>query len=53
MILPKAWFDTKLFVNDYLSIAIFFSVLVMVPTVLTIIIIRKRKNSLRNISKIQ
>ncbi len=53
VILPKAWFDTKLFVNDYLSIAIFFSVLVMVPTVLTIIIIRKRKNSLRNISKIQ
>lgn len=26
-ILPKAWFDTKLFLNDYLSISIFFSVL--------------------------
>ena len=26
-ILPKAWFDTKIFVNDYLSILIFFSVL--------------------------
>gem|GEM_PF-3692708 len=24
MILPKAWFDTKLFVNDYTSIGILF-----------------------------
>ena len=26
-ILPKAWFDTKIFVNDYVSLAIFFSIL--------------------------
>jgi hypothetical protein len=41
--LPKAWLDTKLFVDDYLSIGILFFVLVAIPTISTLIIIRKRK----------
>lgn len=51
--LPKAWFDTKLFVNDYLSIVIFFFVLIIIPIVLVVIMIRKRNNPIRNLSKIQ
>jgi hypothetical protein len=43
--LPKAWFDTKLFVDDYLYIGILFFVLVAIPTISTLIIIRKRKIS--------
>ena len=49
-LLPKSWFDTKLFVNDYFSIGILFSVLSIIPIILTLIIIRKRK--VRNISMI-
>jgi hypothetical protein len=41
--LPKAWLDTKLFVDDYLSIGILFFVLVAIPTIPALIIIRKRK----------
>ena len=48
--LPKSWFDTKLFVNDYFSIGILFSVLSIIPIILTLIIIRKRTVS--NISTI-
>ena len=48
-ILPKAWLDTKLFVDDYLSIGILFFVLVAIPTIPILIIIRKRKRlSLQN-----
>jgi len=32
-ILPKAWLDTKLFVNDYVSIGILVLVLVSIPTI--------------------
>ena len=53
LILPKAWFDTKLFVNDYFSIGIFFFVLLMIPIISIMVIMKKRKNSLRNISKIR
>jgi len=42
-LLPKAWLDTKLFVDDYLSIGILFFVLVAIPTIPALIIIRKRK----------
>jgi hypothetical protein len=42
-ILPKAWFDTKLFVEDYASIGIFIAILIVLPTIPTLIIIRKRK----------
>jgi len=41
--LPKAWFDIKLFVDDYLSIGILFFVLVAIPAIPTLMIIRKRK----------
>ena len=49
-ILSKAWIDTKLFVNDYASIAILVFVLVLIPTVPTLIVIRKRSH--RHISEI-
>lgn len=41
-ILPKAWFDTKLFVNDYSAIAIFFAVFGGIVSIPAIIIIRKK-----------
>ena len=41
-ILPKAWFDTKLFVNDYFSIGILFFSLIAIPSILTLIVFRKR-----------
>ena len=44
-ILPKAWFDTKLFVGDYASIAVFFSLLVLITSIPIFIKIKKmRKN---------
>ena len=49
-ILPKAWFDTKLFVNDYVSIGILVLVLVSIPPIPILIIVRRRS---RNISKIR
>ena len=42
-ILPKAWFDTKLFVNDYSAIVIFFTMLVVIIGIPTLYIIRKHK----------
>ena len=50
-ILPKAWFDTKLFVNDYVSIGILVSILVSIPTIPTLIFVRRRSH--RNISEIR
>jgi hypothetical protein len=47
-ILPKAWFDTKLFVNDYVSIGILVLVLALIPTITTLIVVRRR--SRRNMS---
>jgi len=41
-ILPKAWFDTKLFLNDYVSIIIAISMLIGVPVLLSVIILRKK-----------
>ena len=43
-ILPKAWLDTKLFVNDYTSIIISFFILGLIPSVPILILVRKRKN---------
>ena len=42
-ILPKAWLDTKLFVNDYLSIGILISILIAITFIPTLIVFRKRK----------
>jgi hypothetical protein len=41
-ILPKAWFDTKLFLNDYVSIIIAISMLIGVPILLSVIVLRKK-----------
>ena len=41
-ILPKAWFDTKLFVNDYLSIVISIFILIGLPVFLFLLLLRKR-----------
>ena len=49
-ILPMAWLETKLFVNDYISVGIFFSVLAAVPAVAALAVIRKK--SRWSISKI-
>lgn len=41
IILPKAWFDTKLFVNDYLSIGILFFTLIAISSILVLVVFRK------------
>jgi len=46
-LLPKAWLDTKLFVNDYVSIGILFVIIFMLFTIPTIIIIKKRKMKIK------
>ena len=40
-ILPKAWFETKLFLNDYVSIVIAFSILIGLPALILLIILKK------------
>jgi hypothetical protein len=44
-VLPKAWFDTKIFVNDYTSILIFFIVLSAIIA-MPLFVIKKRKQKL-------
>ena len=41
-VLPKAWFDTKIFVSDYSSLSIGISILVGIPVVLSLIILRNK-----------
>ena len=41
-VLPKAWFDTRIFVNDYAGLAIGISILVGLPVMLTLIILRNK-----------
>jgi hypothetical protein len=41
-ILPKAWFDTKIFVNDYAGLAIGIFILVGIPIMLSLIILRNK-----------
>ncbi len=49
-VLPMAWLETKLFVDDYLSIGIFFLTLAAIPTVVALAVIKKRSHW--NVSKI-
>jgi len=42
-ILPKAWLDTKLFVDDFTSIGILIVILFAIPAIPALIIIRKKK----------
>ncbi len=41
-ILPKAWFDTKIFVNDYSSLAIGILILVGIPALISIGVLRNK-----------
>ena len=41
-ILPKAWFDTKIFVNDYYSLAIGISILIGIPILMIFAILRNK-----------
>tara|TARA_B110000438_G_scaffold2518_1_gene2620 strand:+ start:1290 stop:1508 length:219 start_codon:yes stop_codon:yes gene_type:complete len=41
-VLPKAWFETKLFFNDYVSLIIGLSILIGFPTLILLIILRKK-----------
>lgn len=42
-ILPKAWFDTKIFLNDYFSIVLFFIILFSIVTLPILYVTYKRK----------
>jgi len=44
-ILPQAWFETKVFVNDYFAIGIFFFVLSLIGLVFSLVVIRKKRNN--------
>ena len=41
-ILPKAWFDTKIFVNDYSSLAIGILILLAIPILISLAILRNK-----------
>lgn len=43
-ILPQAWFETKIFVNDYSAIGIFFFILALLFFVPALVIVRKKRN---------
>lgn len=51
-ILPKAWIETKLFVNDYVSIIIFFLVISTILIIPIYFIIRKKKRVIGNVSTV-
>ncbi len=51
-ILPKAWLDTKLFVNDYTSIGILFFILASIPIMSALWVIRKQRRIKQNVSTI-
>ena len=44
LILPQSWWETKIFVNDYISIIIAFFILIAIILIPTIIVIRKIKD---------
>ena len=49
-LLPKAWFDTKLFVNDYISITIIFGILIALFSIPPFVIFKKRNKKLKSLS---
>jgi len=51
-LLPKAWLDTKLFVNDYASIALLILIFISIPTVPILVLVRKtkKKGASKNVS---
>ena len=44
-ILPQAWFETKIFANDYFAIGAFFSILASVGSGITFLVIKKRRRN--------
>lgn len=54
IILPKAWFETKIFVNDFQSIGIVFSLVIGIPGIIVVrqIKTRNRKKRVNNASTI-
>lgn len=42
LVLPMAWLETKMFVNDYVSVGIFFFALAAIPSVIALVIVRKK-----------
>ena len=51
-ILPKAWIETKFFVNDYFSVAIFFLIISIMLIIPVYFIIRKKKRVIGNVSTV-
>ena len=51
-ILPKAWIETKFFVNDYSSVAIFFLIFSIMLIIPVYFIIRKKKRVIGNVSTV-
>lgn len=49
-LLPKAWLDTKLFVNDYTSIVVAFGIFIAMGTLPVIVILKKRKMKMKSLS---
>ncbi|MHA7734211.1 hypothetical protein [Nitrosopumilus sp. S6] len=49
-LLPKAWLDTKLFVNDYFSIVIAFVIIIVLCSIPAFVIFKKRKRKIKSLS---
>lgn len=45
--LPKAWLDTKLFVNDYFSIAISILILIAIASATIFLLVRKKRKKIK------
>lgn len=43
LILPQSWWDTKIFVNDYMSILILFLIIIILFSIIIFVLIRKIK----------
>jgi len=50
-LLPKAWLDTKLFLNDYASIVVAFGVFIAMCSVPVIVVFKKRKIKIKSFSQ--
>jgi len=46
LILPQSWWDTKIFVNDYISIGILFFIMAILIFIITFVVKRKIKNKI-------
>jgi hypothetical protein len=46
LIIPQSWWDTKIFVNDYISIGILFFIIIILIFIITFTVKRKIKNKI-------